>query len=67
MSLSQKRSPFLSGGSSDAATSTRFVDRQIIAEIDQHRVVLELEIKPTAQDIKTAVHRPSAFIREPTR
>src|SRR5271169_1543027 len=26
-----------------------------------------LEIKPTAEDIKTAVRRPSAFIREPTR
>jgi len=26
-----------------------------------------LEIKPTAEDIKTAVRRPGAFIREPTR
>jgi hypothetical protein len=55
----------LSGGSPGAPTSIRFVDQPFIAEIHQHRMVLE--IKPTAEDIKTAVHRPSAFIREPTR
>jgi hypothetical protein len=49
----------------DSTTSFRFVDQQIIAKIHQRRMVLE--IKPTAEDIKTAVHKPSAFIRQPTR
>lgn len=49
----------------DSTTSIRFVDQSFIAEVHQHRMVLE--IKPTAEDIKTAVRRPSAFIREPTR
>ena len=60
-----QRIALLSSGSAVAATSIRFVDQRFIAEIHQHRMVLE--IKPTAEDIKTAVTRPSAFIREPTR
>jgi len=55
----------LSGGSAGAATSIRFVDQRFIAEIYQHRMVLE--IKPTAEDIETAVTRPRAFIGKPTR
>jgi hypothetical protein len=55
----------LSGGSVVATTSTRFADQQIIAEIHQHRMVLE--IKPTVEDIETSVTRPGVFIVEPTR
>ena len=65
LSFAQKRIASLSGGSADAATSIRFVDQQFIAEIHQYRMVLE--IKPTAEDIETAVTRPGAFIGEPTR
>jgi hypothetical protein len=64
LSFAQKRIASLSGGSADAATSIRFVDQQFIAEIHQYRMVLE--IKPTAEDIETAVTRPGAFIGEPT-
>jgi hypothetical protein len=43
------------GGRTREATSIGFVDQQFIAEIHQHRMVLE--IKPTAEDIETAVAR----------
>ena|ERR1035437_6096261 len=43
----------------------RFVDQQFIAEIHQHRMVLE--VKPTAEDIETAFTRPGPFIGKPTR
>jgi hypothetical protein len=48
-----------------ATMSVRLVDQQFIAEIHQHRMVLE--IKPTAEHIETAVRRPGPFIAEPTR
>ena len=45
--------------------SVGLADQRFIAEINQHRMVLE--VKPTAEDIETAVLRPSRRIGEPTR
>src|SRR5271169_1232673 len=45
--------------------SVKFVYQRFIAEINQHRMVLVVE--PAAEDIQTAVRRPSLFIGEPTR
>jgi hypothetical protein len=42
-----------------ATMSVRLVDQRFIAEIHQHRVVLE--IKPTAEDIEPEVSRPGLF------
>jgi hypothetical protein len=50
--------------SSKGLLAVGFADQRFIAEINQHRMVLE--IKPTAEDIETAVSRPSRRIGEPT-
>jgi hypothetical protein len=51
--------------SSKGLLAVGFADQRFIAEINQHRMVLE--IKPTAEDIETAVLSPSRRIGEPTR
>jgi hypothetical protein len=45
--------------------SVKLVDQRFIAEIHQHRMVLE--IKRTAENIETEVLRPGLFISKPTR